>query len=191
MLKRIVLSIVLVFLSNTSNASDAGKYVQLSFYGVYQDDQEFDTRGGASREFEYHLGVGFGGAFGYAFGGGLRAEAEFAARSNSVDEVGISGEYNSYAFMANGVFDFPTNSKFQPYVGGGVGMVHVTDSDVKDQVFGYQFLAGVNYNVTDNGQFVIGYRYLGTNDAKLKTNTKITDASYETQNIELGYRFKF
>ena len=116
---------------------------------------------------------------------------ELSLRSNSLNDRGFEGDYDSYAFMANGIYDFPISSQFKPYIGAGIGLVHLGDGDLDDQVLGYQLLAGISYNISESTDFVVGYRYLDTEDAKFKDDGIIIDASYQTQNIEVGFRFNF
>ncbi len=75
--------------------------------------------------------------------------------------------------------------RFSPYIGGGIGTVYI-DSDAKleagaglpvlfatnqlniggnDWVFGYQAMAGIEYEITNNWFFSISYRFLGLTEA--------------------------
>jgi len=76
--------------------------------------------------------------------------------------------------------------RFSPYIGGGIGAVYL-DSDAKleglgldllvggtsnsihiggnDWVFGYQIMAGLEYEISNNWFISIGYRFLGLTEA--------------------------
>src|SRR5579872_2838493 len=76
-------------------------------------------------------GYGLGGAVGYAFGNGVRLEAEVPYRSNGAGALvagstsePISGSVSSVALMFNALYDIAAVrvGRFTPYVGAGVGV---------------------------------------------------------------------
>lgn len=164
-------------------------YTQFSFYGVYTPDQEF-TAGGSSSDVEYDFGLGLGASLGYIFNDNFRAEGEFAYREN---EFEVSGEkYRSYAFMVNGIFDFEGVNNFNPYLGGGIGLAHMKSDNYDDDVFAYQLMFGVAYDMDflefpEDMSIIFGYRYFSAEDAEYG----LGELSYDNHNIELGFNIKF
>ena len=73
------------------------------------------------------------GAFGRSFGN-FRAEGELTYNTNDVSALSVpgvggiaaNGDVSTLAFMVNGYYDFSTNSKWKPYIGGGIGGANVS-----------------------------------------------------------------
>lgn len=182
MLKKLAFPLAFVALSGPAFAQDTGVYGQLSLYGVHVDEED---------GLDIDFGFGVGGSVGYAFDNGFRAEGEIAYRRNDFDIDGspADGDFNTYAFMANAIYDFQVDAKFQPYIGAGLGIVHgeaninygSLSGEIDETELGYQALVGVSYHLFDRGAVVFGYRYFGTGG----------DIDLDTHNVELGYRFKF
>ncbi|MCH2147846.1 MAG: outer membrane beta-barrel protein, partial [Phycisphaerales bacterium] len=107
--------------------------------------------------------------------------------------------------------------RFKPYIGGGIGTVYI-DSDANidnnalgfggnDWVFGYQFMAGLEYEIADNWFLSVSYRFLGLTEATLdelkiggvpvsqlsldldKTYVKIEDVY--NHSLQFGLRIEF
>ncbi|WP_279477707.1 outer membrane protein [Aureimonas sp. SK2] len=99
------------------------------------------------------------------------------------------GEIEAVELMGNAYLDLGTFAGFTPYVGGGVGAVHVSYSDVTGAAtcpggltacpalgagaryggedswrFAYALSAGVSYDVTEKIAIDTGYRYLNVQD---------------------------
>lgn len=195
-------------------ADTSGFYGQLSIFGSYLQDLDpgFSTNPDTSvLSFETDSAWGPGGsvAVGYAFGNGVRLEGEFALRHHEVSSSLnyddseysfslLSGDIDltSYALMSNLVYDLQFHPKWQPYLGAGIGAAYIEAGSLDDTVFAYQALAGIGYNVTDNGTITLGYRYFATQDPSFGESfadgtSASLDTSYKTHNIELGYRHRF
>ncbi len=157
-----------------------------------------------------------GGAVGRSLGRHLRTEFEFAYRSASVvggeaflggQSIGstpLDGSVNMYSFMPNLVFDFRPNSRFNPYVGVGTGVVfqdlEVVEStvplsvNVKDSSFAYQLIVGVSGCLSARTDLFVEYRFFGTDQFTVDVGTPIGSASFETDtnsnDILFGLRIK-
>ncbi|MCI0401017.1 MAG: outer membrane beta-barrel protein [Gammaproteobacteria bacterium] len=145
------------------------------------------------------------GAVGRAFGN-FRAEGEVFYIQNDISSlsapgvfVAPSGDVSNLAFMVNGYIDVNTNSKWLPFIGGGIGgaNVSINDSaavqalqplgvDDSDTVFAYQFKAGVAYQFTETVVGTVGYRFFGTADVDIFGTTNV-----QINNLEAGLRFRF
>jgi hypothetical protein len=143
--------------------------------------------------------------FGYQFASGnwgdLRAEGEAGYHAASGDSG--HGATNYWTYMGNLYYDLPgltpgSQWDFVPYVGAGLGDATVHFGDVgtshHDDVFAYQFMAGVSLipQSAPNSSWSLGYKYLGSDDSNY---TDILGRSGEdrlsSSNIEVGYQYHF
>lgn len=168
------------------------------------------TRAGASLgdvEFD-NPGWGVGASLGYKFGGTnsfadfFRMELEALYRANDVDTVGgvsIADDISVDSYMLNLIYDLETGTQFMPYLGAGIGWSNVelnipaaaiSDSD---DVFSYQFLAGVSYEPQSipNVAFSLGYRYFATSDPEIGSPLGAVEHEYDSHGAEAGVRFSF
>lgn len=142
--------------------------------------------------------------------GSLRLEAEYSRNADAENkESGIIDEdettitmydlkmkLESQAFMANMYYDFDTNTKLTPYIGGGIGMAKLKAKlssfgeslgSVDDTTFAWQLGAGVAYAATDHVTFDAGYRYADYGDFS-KDDAKVDVSAHE---FYLGARYAF
>jgi opacity protein-like surface antigen len=113
--------------------------------------------------------------------GAVRAEVEYAHRSNDAEFFGppgsidnARGSIDSDALMLNGYFDFKPQGKITPYVGAGVGAIQVEADNIRkditfccsgivdddDTAFAIQLMAGAAFAVTSSLDVTVEYRYL-------------------------------
>jgi len=152
------------------------------------------TVDGLNDAISYKTGYLINGAVGLKLDN-YRVEAELGYHSNSVDSAKISGFNGSYVnlwtYMANGYYDIKIkNSKFSPYVMGGLGIAHATldsNGSPSSTKFAWQLGAGVSLKATDLINIDLGYRYLQPSDASFN-GAKVSLAS---SNIVAGIRTTF
>ena len=174
---------------------------------------------------------GGGGGIGYRFTDMLRADvtagyskADFNANTPSSIFCGLgcslrdSGEAKMWDVMANAYVDLGTLAGFTPYVGGGVGAVHMSYEDASLEFcsalfcsrapatgedswrFAWSLNAGVAYDVTKNLALDVGYRYLNVdggdayklsgNNVGLPGQTGIgSENGFERHTIKAGLRY--
>ncbi|MBE1237883.1 OmpA family protein [Phaeovibrio sulfidiphilus] len=183
-----------------------GPYVAIHGGVNWMQDADV-TSEGITLKSKKDTGYAVGGAIGYAFGnvgfGSPRVEFEGTWRSNGIDSLKWGGvnylekkniDINTAALMVNALFDFDTGTALYPYIGGGVGAVlgwidmPRGVKDGSDTAFGYQGIAGVGYNITDNFGMTVDYRYLGT------TSFKDGGVKYEglgNHTVMVGLRYAF
>lgn len=150
------------------------------------------------------------GAVGYSFGH-FAIEGEFAARRNNVKSLsnpgGGTGHVWAESLMLNGIYDFLPNRRLSPYVGVGVGAAHVNYSNVggssgvlfndSDNVFAYQGIIGLRYDISAHWTADLDYRYFATLDPHFNTSGKTVPATtgvrsqYRSHNILLGITYHF
>lgn len=118
------------------------------------------------------------------------------------------GKITTTSGLFNLYYDFPTNSRFEPYVGAGIGVSHASAKNLSasypgttlstsitgsSTVLVYQLMAGVGYNVSSNTAITVGYRYF--NIAKQSFNVepvgKVNADGIGVHNIEVGLRYSF
>ncbi|MCB9991977.1 MAG: porin family protein [Rhodospirillales bacterium] len=158
-------------------------------------------------DIEYEKTTSFSGALGIKLSPYFSADTEFSYRNSSLDELTVNGvgsaELNGdskmWAGLVNLYLHMMPKSDFSPYfmVGAGaarysididaIGGLGVTGASGTDTVAAYQWGAGVNYNVSDDGQIWLGYRFLGTDRPVIST----TEIDYTAHEIMLGYRHHF
>jgi outer membrane protein OmpA-like peptidoglycan-associated protein len=194
-MRRILLGTAMaVMLPTAAMAATEGFYVGVQGGANFTRDTSVtdDALAAGSRTFftgaeaKYKTGWAAGAVAGYATAIGIRAELEFAYRSNELESLtavggtasrsGVSGSLHSYSVLANVLYDFDTGTAFTPYIGAGAGVSLLknklsygavtgspsfTSSD-DDTVFAYQGIVGVAYNVTSNLAITADYRYFGT-----------------------------
>ena len=104
----------------------------------------------------------------------------------------LGGDFVSSSLMFNGFVDLIPNGQICPFVGAGIGFANV-EGDIDyygsedDNVFAYQFAAGMAFAVTQNIKFDLQYRYFATEDPEFYS----LEAEYDTHNIMVGMRTSF
>lgn len=157
-------------------------------------------------------GYGLVGQVGYGFGQ-IRLEGELGWRSNdlsnfnnSLGDQSVGGSIGGVSFMGNAYYDFKTNSKFTPYIGGGIGGIDlIADNitagghpvtDASNTAFAYQGIVGLSYAVTDTLSIKGDYRYLRTADkvslhVDPSYSPNVAQGTYAAHSIMVGFMMKF
>lgn len=186
---------------------ERGVYVAPKFvYGIETFKMKAQTEEGIGWSDGAHSDDVFGGALalGYDFSARfnlpLRAELEYALFSRGerekyftwTDEDGagsgsVKGKIDVQSLFVNVYYDFHNESKFTPYVGGGLGLGFVgmkasasgADADgpyesgslgKKNRTnFAWNLGLGCAYEVTDNFALDLGYRYADFGKAETKS----------------------
>lgn len=187
-------------------------YLGLAASLTYLNDS--DISGATTGEMEFDTGAGFAASLGYmppfemAPFNNMRLEAELAYRRNDLDQRvtgGVAstarGAMRVWSYMANAYYDFRNQTRWTPYFGAGAGGAEVKlgsqsglgNTDETDNVFAYQFMAGLTYSPQSMPQtdWGLGYRYFATGDVEYATAASRVELEYDSHNIELGARFRF
>ncbi len=156
----------------------------------------------------FDQGVSLAGSGGYAFDNGIRAEAELFYDRPNVDTISAisnaNGHLSNVDLFANGLYDFQTGTMFTPYIGAGVGLAFVSAKNVgalasggylneSDSTnFAYQAIVGAAAQLDKNWALSVDYRYVGTDDPKLKLSTGGSPAVTDDQhNVMVSLRYSF
>ena len=126
---------------------------------------------GLSGTADLDVGARLGLGVGYNINKYLGVEFDTGFLWNDFD--GFDGSLWHVPFIVNGVFRYPNDSKFEPYLGGGIGgscnILHIDDFGIDDTDadfnFAWQALAGVRYKFLENMSLGIGYKYFGTSSS--------------------------
>jgi opacity protein-like surface antigen len=174
-------------------------------------DLDVESAGiGYDAKVESDTGWTAGGALGYAFDFGLRAEAELAYRHNEIDkfhvmgtDASVSGDTTALSALGNLWYDIPISLAVRPFIGAGIGMAEIGMNnaeaggmdliDDSDWVLAYQLGAGLAYQLSPGLDVTAEYRYFRTEDATLKLDdlTGNADLEYRDHSVVLGLRYSF
>ncbi len=178
----------------------------------YVTDSDIESGGGSS-EIEYDTGWAAGISLGYrpyvsnTVLDNMRIEAEYTRRDagfNNVSAPGLGsaslpGDLEIDAYMMNLYYDIKSNSRWTPYLGGGIGWADVEFASnaiptSSDSVFAYQGMVGLNYEPESmpHTAWGLGYRFFSMSDPEYTTNTGGTlEHDYMSHGIEASAQFRF
>lgn len=118
-----------------------------------------------------------------------------------------SGSISTLSGLVNLYYDFDTQSNWEPYIGGGIGVSLFSAHDlsisypgttftatVDDSTLGfvYQLMAGVGYYFNPQTAVTLGYRYFNTFNTSF--DTPLGEVNLEgvgIHNLEVGVRYFF
>lgn len=154
----------------------------------------------------FDTGYGLSGHVGAAFDG-FRVEGELSWSKIDVNkmtltgvETGLDGDLSVLAGMVNGYYDLDTGGPWKPYLGAGIGYAKVSMDfsqksgeklvDDSDNVFAYQAMVGVGYEVSASTTIYGGYKYFATEDASIIDSSGGSSLNeFRIHKIEVGVRF--
>jgi opacity protein-like surface antigen len=193
--------------ANNNNYSASNWYLTVSGLGNFLQDQDLTvgaTPGSASFSNGWGALVAVGHQIEFQPLVGFRGELEVGYRKADVDSFsggGSSGSLNAGSVMANVYYDFVNQSRFKPYIGGGIGAARIDARNIgtatgtlddKGNAFAYQGIAGVSTAINKSWDVQLEYRYFATNDADLTTSTGArTNVDYDGSNVVLGLKYNF
>ena len=129
---------------------------------------------------------------------GYFADTELKATFGGVDYKNGGYMIDTNAFFFNIFKDFPTSTKFTPYLGIGIGPAFTRYStpavgSESGTLLAGQGKAGISYSASPKTDIYIGYRILGlTGGTKLGfwSDKPTTESSFQ-QSLDAGIRYKF
>lgn len=143
--------------------------------------------------------------------GDARFEVELLGRTAIIDKITSGGSSTNSesdlqigALMANGYYDFHTNSSFTPYIGAGIGVggmgfsklpvLGITDKASKDPVLAGQLMAGISYTpqMMPSTSWSLGYNLFMSDKPEFKTATgKVRLDNPMVSSVQLGFKYHF
>jgi opacity protein-like surface antigen len=136
------------------------------------------------------------------FYNGWQTGADSTLVLNGVTRTSSSSiDINSGAFMTNGLIRFNGLGKFQPYIGGGIGVYYAEsagttigrfdfDRGASHTDFAWQLIAGADYYFNHKTSIFIEYKYL-VYTASQADFGNVNDRSLNQQLLGAGFRFHF
>jgi opacity protein-like surface antigen len=125
---------------------------------------------------EHGAGFTASAALGFDYADGIRTELEYRYAASPIDSVvqdtslgpapvtPANDAANAHLLLANFYFDFYTDSRLTPFIGGGVGGAFVeNESGARDAALAYQGRAGVSYDLGGALFADLEYIFLRTN----------------------------
>jgi opacity protein-like surface antigen len=188
--KMILATTALIAVSSTANAAVNGlsPYVRGNLQYLFSSNEDARVSGVKFNSDE-EAGLGISGAVGTKLLNDFRVEAEVLYFATEIENTNT--DIDNLAFMVNGYYDLKTSTKFTPYVGAGIGLANIeVDAPAyrnSDNVFAYQALVGVSYELDKNSSVTAGYRYFGTQDSEYNGIKR----TYGKNVLEVGYRYSF
>lgn len=184
-----IVAAVALAAGGSATAQDAGWYVRGELGGSTSGELDAD-----SAPVDLDSGWVVGGAGGYAFSNGVRAEGELLYMSNDLDTVS-EGDITTLGAFANIAYEFNSQSRIRPFVGAGVGFAQVSyDDGVVDDDdigFAYQARAGVAYDINERLTGELAYRYLNVTDVEFGAGgASPVSGDYDNQTVTVGLRYK-
>ena len=180
------------------------------FYGTlglgYSAPQDA-TSSGSVLGFPYSSNIALIGGFagetglGYDFGA-IRTELTYIYNNASANSVSVSvgrlgtitepvtgGNVNTFSTMASVYVDIPTNSRWVPYIGGGLGYTTISFENTTNKgALGYQAKVGLSYLAGKKTDIFVEGVYQGT------SNFSIDSVDFDplsSWGARLGARFRF
>lgn len=172
----------------------------------------------ADYDFGFDTGLSGEIGIGYDFGK-FRVETTYSRSNTSMDDVSADitkdgaslttltskvddGDAHLNSFMLNAYYDFDTDSKFVPYVGGGIGYTSIDFSSYtvtvsgqsiasdegSDGAFGYQAKAGISYLASEKIDIFGEAVFSGTSGFSIST-ADIDPITTWGGRVGLRYRF--
>lgn len=181
-------------------------YVTVGAGGAWY--QDYKLQGAIVGTADMDTGFTVNGAFGRYLDDErvIRLEAEAIYDRADISNIGgtkVSGTLSNIGVMFNFLYDIKTNSRWVPYLGGGIGYSQVFLDDLSSGgvtlvddsagAFAWQFKAGIAYEFNPSMAVTLGYRYFATDNVSFdsKTGGSVNTSGTDIQNAELGFRFNF
>ena len=176
-------------------------------------------------------GVAVEAGVGYDFGNRLRAELTYLYSASSLGsqkysgsisyagggdtfsgQADVSGRINRNSILASLYYDVPTNTRWVPYVGAGLGYTNVSTSDKvynydvvlgsgaratgsdtvsggSGSAFGYQAKIGLSYLASNSTDIFVEGSYFGNTSVDLGTGTTLS--GFSGFGVNAGFRYRF
>jgi len=197
----IIVPILVAFLviasTPAAKATEAGPFYVGGFGGyVIPNDLEVSGSGVVRTDVKMKDSWMIGAKFGYIIPQfkWIAGEVEYNyLAEQDIDTAGVSGKFKAHNFMANALARYP-EGRFHPYVGFGIGLSRGTFTaatttgfiDESDTAFAWQFLAGLNFEITRNWSADLGYRYF-----RSKYDMQNADVTSKDHIILIGVNYHF
>ena len=117
------------------------------------------------------------------------------------DDLDLPGKMSVASAMINGLIDVGIADRLTVYGGGGYGRTWARAVGDEDSAWGWQWIAGVRYAVSQNVEIGLKHRYFNSGIVKLQNgprtiagNGQLTpeiEGKYRTRSLLVGLHFNF
>lgn len=123
--------------------------------------------------------------------------------SNAGTSYSIGGNLWQVPLLVNFILTIPTNSKWEPFFGGGVGGIfsnltinEILEDDIPQQsgtswTLGYSAIAGLNYHLSRDISFGFNYKFTGTGTQNWGGDFDGLSTNIYTHSASLSATFRF
>lgn len=117
--------------------------------------------------------------------------------------VNLSGNYIQVPLLVNFILTIPTNSKWEPYFGGGIGglfsylnvteiySISAPENSGTSWALGYSAIAGLNYHISRDMSFGFNYKFTGTGTQNWTGDYDGLSTNVYTHSASLSATFRF
>lgn len=188
-----------------------GTYVSVFVGPSWLNPLEENFVADLTTEVGFQTGVAIGTKVGSVEGADIRLELEAAYRKNETrkfedrfgpgQDLDVDGDIQACSLMVNSYVDFVNTTSVTPYLGVGLGVARVdyhfdilgTNSlDDQDVVLAYQWMAGLNFALTEQLSLDTEYRYFETDDPQVRDQFgNKGDVEYDAHSAKIGLRYNF
>jgi opacity protein-like surface antigen len=178
-----------------------GLYVSGTLGWLMPNDSDALLAGAVQEKADNDNTLSFSAALGKRFNDHVRAEFELGYAESDYKFTGAlagnTGESETLTALINGYYDFMPEKKLSPYLSAGIGFARQditvdppagTGGSDSDTVLAYQLGAGATYDLNQTWDMQMGYRFLGTSDAKFDDGSK---SEYRAHEIRIGAIYNF
>lgn len=211
----ILATTILASASTVSTVSHAeGQFYLKPYFGVSAlSDKNAETNGigaqNGTADIQVDSGFVSGVGFGYRYNPNVAAEIAWEYRTNNSEttladgSVFSEGDYASNILYLNGYYFSNARGNWTPYVGAGIGWIQEIDLDFEsngveqsfsgDGDIAFQFMAGVEYGLSENSRLNAELRYSNASvDLEGENATgSFSDLDYDPLSLQLGLSFYF
>ncbi len=181
--------------------ADEGPYGSIGAGYTFSGGEEFEL-GAGNVSADTDNGFGVLGALGYDWGNNWRTEFELGYRDADYDTTGLGpamGDVSALSSMFNVIYDFPTESRIVPYLGGGIGVALVDNEVISGALtvkgdeagFAAQAIAGFGYEMTESAILDISYRYFRGFGLEYPSSMGTAEQDFVSHGIFAALRFPF
>lgn len=153
---------------------------------------------GTGTEASYDLGAAIGGYAGFHVQDNVRLEGELSYRKNDIDTIGnvrVAGDVETLSLMMNALFDIKLKSRFQPYLGAGLGFADVDygfgGAKYDDTVLAIQMIIGAGIDIAPATQLTLDYRLFITDDLNIGGGAGLGSVEYTNSAFVVGVKRSF
>ena len=177
---------------------------EIIFERVYADPTIPNDGFDFEEEFDIESGAALKLALGYEINDVLAIEIERSARAGALEEFSSEEFVGAALTAANLIVSLPTEGRFQPYAGVGIGYANLDSEDIDlddyDGAMAFQLKAGMLFNFRPRQAFGLEATYVNngsfefsetTDNPSYWTDTRDFAIDYDTVDVTLHYRFRF